>query len=572
LTPAEEWADTKDVIQFTDATVIEPWTQEGRKLPRRTLSGRGSLGPGSTLQAPEKVGLLYDVPAPDGVKIPVRGLRGASDARELTGLELLDDGTVEATFEEALRRGQAPFDLVPMAAVPCPPPGAATIVAAIRGVAEECDARDELVAGPAIDILARRHPRLRTLGALPHSEDKQQDLISGLLDLDESYLAVQGPPGTGKTHLGSRVIRELVQEHGWKIGVVGQSHAVVENMLDAIVEAGLESNLVGKRDKKSTSPGSSWVGVQGAPSNLKAFCDDRTDRGYVVGGTAWTFTGSGVDRGTLDLLVIDEAGQFSLATTVGVSVAARRLLLLGDPQQLPQVSQGYHGEPVCDSALSWVIGEHATMPGHLGYFLETSYRMHPAVCAAISRLSYDGELVSAPEASDRTLEGVQPGVEVVRVAHDGDSVSSIAEADEVVRQIRRLIGANWSNPDDASGPRGLGERDFLVVAPYNAQRQLITAQLAAAGLANVKVGTGDKFQGQQAPVVIVSMTASSADDVPRGMEFLLNRNRVNVAVSRAQWLAVLIRSEGLTGHMPATPERLLELGGFIGLCDHPPTS
>ncbi|WP_460811452.1 TM0106 family RecB-like putative nuclease [Nocardioides salsibiostraticola] len=567
LTPPDEWADTKDVLQFTRATA-EPWTEKvGNRLPRRTVSIIGTPGPGSTLEAPGTVTLLYDLPAPDGVAVPVHGLRGAAARADLVELEQLDDGTVRAVVVEKLKRGQEPYDHLPMAASPSAPPPTASIVAAIRSVAEQCEAAGELTATPALDILARRPPRLRTLPALPHSESdsRQQDLVAALRDLDHSYLAVQGPPGTGKTYLGSRVIRDLVENHGWKVGVVGQSHAVVENLLCAVVKAGLNEDLVGKRDKRTDGPNSGWVGL-GSNTDLTDFCEDRPG-GYVIGGTAWTFTGSGVPPDSLDLLVIDEAGQFALAATVGASVAAQRLLLLGDPQQLPQVSQGCHGEPVDQSALSWVIGNSATMPARLGYFLETSYRMHPKVCSVVSQLSYDGALVSAPSASMRSLDGVAPGLEVVRLDHRDNSVSSREEADVVVEQVERLMGAIWNDPSESPQPRPLTEADFLVVAPYNAQRKLISECLCRAGLGAVKVGTVDKFQGQEAPVVIVSMTASSSGEVPRGMEFLLNRNRVNVAVSRAQWLAVLIRSEALTAHMPATPERLMELGGFIGLCE-----
>lgn len=173
----------------------------------------------------------------------------------------------------------------------------------------------------------------------------------------------------------------------------------------------------------------------------------------------------------------------------------------------------------------------------------------------------------AQPASQRRLDDVDPGLRVVRLPHEGNSVASPEEADEVVRQVRGLLGATWIDPECTPASRPLGQADMLVVAPYNAQRQLITSRLVAAGLDEVRVGTVDKFQGQEAPVVITSMTASSAVDVPRGMGFLLSRNRVNVAVSRAQWLSIVVRSESLTSYMPATVDGLLELGAFVGLCE-----
>ncbi|WP_454300084.1 DEAD/DEAH box helicase [Salana multivorans] len=269
----------------------------------------------------------------------------------------------------------------------------------------------------------------------------------------------------------------------------------------------------------------------------------------------------------LDLLVIDEAGQFSLASTIAVSVAASRLLLLGDPQQLPQVSQGTHPEPVDESALGWLVDGHRTIPPELGYFLGETYRMHPDLTEVVSRHSYEDRLHAAAPPAARHLDGIGPGLHVVTVDHTGNQTESPEEAAEVVRQIRDLLGSQWVDPGDAATPRALGPEDFLVVAPYNAQVSRIRTELRRAGLDGVRVGTVDRFQGQEAPVAIVSMAASSSADAPRGLGFLLDRNRINVAISRAQWCAVLIRSRELTAAMPSSTRGLLDLGGFIGLRD-----
>jgi superfamily I DNA and/or RNA helicase len=262
--------------------------------------------------------------------------------------------------------------------------------------------------------------------------------------------------------------------------------------------------------------------------------------------------------------VIDEAGQFSLANTLAVARAAKRLLLLGDPQQLPQVTQGSHPEPVDESALGWLAGGHATLPGELGYFLADSWRMHPDLCRAVSVLSYEGRLEAAPAASLRSLAELPAGVETVFVDHSRNTTSSSEEAAEAVHQAQRHIGLKWF-PGGGNPARTLTPEDILVVAAYNAQVQLIRQALQHAGLAGVRVGTVDKFQGQEAPVVLVSMACSAVAEAPRGAEFLLNRNRINVAVSRGQWRAVIIRSPELTNYMPAKPAALEELGAFIGL-------
>jgi uncharacterized protein len=274
-------------------------------------------------------------------------------------------------------------------------------------------------------------------------------------------------------------------------------------------------------------------------------------------------TGSSVPAGSLDLLVVDEAGQFSLANTIAVSRAASRLLLLGDPQQLPQVSQGQHPEPVDESALGWLANGEAVLPDEYGYFLPESWRMAPELCAAVSRLSYEGRLESAPPAKSRALAEVPPGVETVLVEHSGNATASVEEANEVVRQVRAHVGLSWR---DGNETRPLAADDVIVVAPYNAQVNLIRTKLDEAGFAATPVGTVDRFQGQEAVVAIVSLACSDPGEAPRGMEFLLNRNRVNVAVSRAKWRAVVVRSPRLTAYLPTKPAALEELGAFIGLC------
>jgi superfamily I DNA and/or RNA helicase len=273
-----------------------------------------------------------------------------------------------------------------------------------------------------------------------------------------------------------------------------------------------------------------------------------------------------VPDAALDLLVVEEAGQFNLANTIAVARAARNLLLLGDPQQLPQVSQGTHPEPVDCSALGWLVDGQHTLPEERGYFLDRSYRMHPLVCRAVSRLSYDNRLQSHETVTAaRHLDGVAPGVRELPVPHDGNATDSPEEAAAIVAEITAMLGAAWTDGDT----RPLAQRDVLIVTPYNAQVVMLRNHLDAAGLHDVRAGTVDKFQGQQAPVVFVSMTASSAADVPRGMSFLLNRNRLNVAVSRAKYCAIVVRSAALTDYLPATPDGLIDLGAFLALCHTP---
>ena len=488
-------------------------------------------------------------------------------ARSVEVVEVLDDGAVVA---ESAVDGTT-WDELPIALTPTSPPHAGNQQKAIDAWAEAViGAAPRLPADPATDILRRLPPRTRSGALVPSHGGDVAAITASLLALAHSYLAVQGPPGTGKTYVGSHVIARLVNTHGFKVGVVAQSHAVVENMLDRVVAAGVPKERVGKAPKDDTGAAQPFTVI--AKNGMAAFTAEHADAGFVVGGTAWDFSHEGrVPRGSLDLLVIDEAGQFSLASTIAVSLAASRLLLLGDPQQLPQVSQGLHPEPVDTSALGWVVDGAEVIPAELGYFLARTRRMHPAVAAPVSRLSYAGRLASHPSTQQRALDGVEPGVHPVPVRHRGNATQSPEEAQVVVDTVRSLLGRAWTDVEtigedvQVQPARPLTEQDIIVVTPYNAQQVEVEEALAAAGFGAVPVGTVDKFQGQEAVVSIVSLAASSGKDAPRGPEFLLLQNRLNVAVSRAEYAAYIVYSPGLLDDLPRTPEGVTRLSGFARL-------
>jgi len=562
--PVSLWEQTRDVVVVDPArsTVRAQWHRpEGQRVLRRLVELRGDLAPGTRLSEGSQPFVLYELPAPFPYAPSPRWIHGA---RQVTVVEVLEDGAV---VQENAVDGETWHEL-PIAITPPSPPNAGQQQSAIDVWADGLiDASPGFPEDPATDILRRRPPRTRS-GRLARGAGDVDDIVRSILDLERSYLAVQGPPGTGKTHVGSHVIARLVQEHGFRVGVVAQSHAVVENMLDRVVSAGVPAEKVGKAPKDPAAK-TSFTPVP--KHGLAAFAADRPG-GFVVGGTAWDFAHpQRVARGGLDLLVIDEAGQFSLASTVAVAIAAKRLLLLGDPQQLPQVSQGTHPEPVDTSALGWVMGDDPVIdPGH-GYFLARTWRMRPEVAAPVSVLSYAGELEAAPVTAHRTLEGVAPGVHAVPIAHRGNAVQSPEEAAEVVRLVREVLGRAWTDADERDGvivtdpPRPLTTADVIVVTPYNAQQVMVEEALAAAGIDGVRVGTVDRFQGQEAVVAIVSLAASSGRDAPRGLEFLLLQNRLNVAISRAQHTAYVLYSPGLLDDFPRTPDGVARLSAFATL-------
>jgi uncharacterized protein len=566
--PVDEWADTSGVFVVTEAEVVADWhTPKRARKPQRHVKLRGDLA-GGVLDT--HVFALYDPPAPKGMVDGDPDRRGFGDAEIITAVET-DGVPTEVVIRERAAKDGEQFSQLPTALTPGQPVHTGKLNEAIESVADEvaaglgetsavCGGPPQLPHNAVMDILLRRDPRTCRGAPLPHSADDVDDITAALLDLDSSYLAVHGPPGTGKTYTAANVIAALVNEHGWRVGAVAQSHAVVENLLDCVVEAKVDPQVVAKKKSPYGQGGSAWRQI--GDNDYAAFLASASD-GCVVGGTAWDFANSTrIPPRTLDLLVIDEAGQFCLANTIAVSPAARNLLLLGDPQQLPQVSAGTHPEPVDASALGWLVEDHTTLPNRRGYFLERSYRMHPAVCGPVSALSYGGRLRSNDVAAERRLDGYPPGVRTLLVDHDGNATDSPQEARRIVAEINRLLGRQWT---DENGTRPLTAGDVLVVAPYNAQVLRLRGCLQAAGLDGVAVGSVDKFQGRQAPVVLVSMTASAVEDVPRGMSFLLNRKRLNVAISRAKYAAVIVRSPTLTKYLPATPGGLIELGAFLSL-------
>jgi uncharacterized protein len=354
------------------------------------------------------------------------------------------------------------------------------------------------------------------------------------------------------------VVAQLAKE-GWKIGVVAQSHSVINNFLEAVTK---DSAIpIAKKPQQGAKDKQAWD-----QRDVPKWAANQTG-GYVVGGTVWNFCSAGFQKLELDLMVIDEAGQFALPNAIAACFTVKNVLLLGDPQQLPQVSQGTHPDGVEESALAHVTGHAATMPPDRGYFLDQTYRMHPTLTEPVSNLQYEGKLQAAPITATRQLDGISSGLTPVPVDHQGNTTSSEEEANKVVEIANDLIGRAWIDARDGETkpPRPLEQKDIIVVAAFNAQVRLIRRYLDDAGLTNIKVGTVDKFQGREEVAVIVSMATSTTEDLPRGIDFLLSPNRLNVAISRAQWTCHLVHSRALRGATPTSITGLEQLGGFLGL-------
>lgn len=578
--PVEDWTGS-EIFRPVRAEVTHDWQKVGReRTPSRMLQLHGELEPGNKLRSGAKVMCVYDAPAPDGLQESATAQRkyNASGATIEEIEPVAGTNRVVMTVKEKLPKDVPEFTEVPIGLTPPMPISSKPIADRLHEFGVEIAGHVQgKTTSTHVDLPGTARTNLlgrvgSVVSVAPNTQDRTANstdnhdwtaqVVASLAADPHAVVAVQGPPGAGKTYVASHVISELVWA-GWKIAVVAQSHAVVENVLSAVVKNGkLSEYAVGKRPGSGQAPPEGTTDLSG-PKAQKFYA--QASGGFVVGGTAWALCADNfIPEDGFDLVVIDEAGQYSLANALAVSHAADRILLLGDPQQLPQVSQGVHPEPVNESVLGWMVGEDATIAADRGFFLDQTWRMHPDLTTVVSNLSYEGKLHAVAKTSGRKVQDLAPGLHVRELDHLGNVAASVEEATEVVQIITELLGRSWQL-DAQTEPRELEPQDFIVVAPYNAQVHLLQEQLAAAGLGDTAVGTVDKFQGQEAPIAIVSLATSSAEEAPRGLEFVRNRNRLNVSISRGQHSAFMVFSKHLRGAIPSSPHQIEEQGAFLRL-------
>jgi uncharacterized protein len=398
----------------------------------------------------------------------------------------------------------------------------------------------------ARDLLLRRSPRLLGGNDLAaRGGESTVDVAKRIVgQLDNSVLAIQGPPGAGKTFTGARMICDLVRQ-GKKVGVTAMSHKVIRNLLDDVVKAAPDFGLTGLKciQKVSAKPQEEPTGIHLTTDNAEPIAALQGGGAQVVAGTGWLWAREDYFE-AVDVLFVDEAGQMSLANVLALSQAAKSVVLLGDPQQLEQPLTGSHPEGAEASALEHLLAGAKTIPADKGLFLEKTWRLHPTLCAFTSEVFYEGRLHAREGLERQQIDGHPwlggAGLWFIPVRHEGNQNSAPEEVERVTGIVETLTqpGINWIN--DKGDTRPLALNDILIVAPYNAQVSDLAARMPGA-----RIGTVDKFQGQQAPVVIYSLTTSSPEDAPRGMEFLYSLNRLNVATSRAQAIVIVIASPRL---------------------------
>lgn len=408
----------------------------------------------------------------------------------------------------------------------------------------------------ACDLLLRRAPRVGQDAGVPLRQLGETDLAAArrlALAMDRTTLPIQGPPGSGKTYSGARMALTLLRQ-GRRIGVTANSHKVIANFLTKLGEAADEAHVpVSLIQKAPDEDLSTHPAVRNAADNAEVRRTLAAGLPVAAGGTVWMWARQDMAH-AVDVLFVDEAGQMSLANVLAAAQAAGSVVLLGDPQQLDQPLKGSHPPGADRSALAHLLGEAATIADDAGLFLQTTWRLHPDLCAYTSEVFYDDRLRPESHLAIQDLDGPEPtngtGPRLVTVVHAGNDNESVEEAHVVADLARAVVAsARWVNEDGVEAPVGWDQ--IVIVAAYNAQVGAIRRLLPLA-----RVGTVDKFQGQEAAIAIYSMASSSVDDAPRGMGFLYSRHRFNVATSRARCVAVVVASPELLRVRARTPEQM----------------
>ena len=474
----------------------------------------------------------------------------------------IDDGVivVKSTTELPYSITLIPDEIVPSRPIP----------GAIHSVIS--DLKEGLVTHSAIlDFLEHHPPRIHGQvkgAAIARQEHLIEDVTKAVVNLKNSYLPIQGPPGTGKSYTSKHVIAELVRQ-GKRVGISSNSHKAINSLLVSTAKYCQDKDIVGEfACSKDTGPEIAAAGIQIA--NNKGLVAHIKD-GCVIGTTSWGFARPDWAK-QFDYLFIDEAGQVSVANLIGMSQSAKNLVLIGDQMQLGQPTQASHPADSGLSILDYLMHGKATIPEDQGVFLGTSYRMHSSVNKFISDAVYEGKLHSHHSTNSRFIDmlgasvpiPLSAGILLSEVEHSGNTQASDEEIERIVVLTQSLLGRTFH---DGGYHRSLKLQDIIYVAPYNHQVSKLKKALKTEFKEEANVGSVDKFQGQEAPVVILSMCASEANDSPRGLDFLFDKNRLNVAISRAQCIAIVVANPMLKYAQASNIKQQKLINTYAQLCN-----
>lgn len=521
---------------------------------RAGLSGLTFVGTaGGTAKAPIH---RYGFPAQD------TDLRGGEELRSLGGPKL---GAVVAISQESrtvdIKKRQDTSAFHPQAVFAHEVIGTQVLADSLVRIGEYVASNGMEGDGPyqaARDLLMLVGPRVGGQ-ALKQVGESTLDAATRLAPLlHGGVLPIQGPPGAGKTHTGAHMICALARAKK-RVGVTANSHKVIRNLLDGVIRAADESGQVVRCIQKPSAKEDNLPNLHFTTDNATLLNGIRG--GYqAAGGTAWLWARPDA-ADAVDVLFIDEAAQMSLANVLAVSQAAKSIVLLGDPRQLEQPMQGSHPEGTDVSALDHILGDHATISPERGLFLEETWRLHPEICAFTSELFYEARLHSRAGLEKQIVQSTSrvsgSGLRYLPVEHTGNQSASSEEAEQIRALVAEILASHATWLDREGKKAVIGLEDILIIAPYNAQVFELQGRIPGA-----RIGTVDKFQGQEAPIVIYSMTTSSHADAPRGMEFLYSANRLNVATSRAKCVCVLVGSTAIFAAECRTPHQMQLANAF----------
>jgi uncharacterized protein len=517
------------------------------------------LSPGDQLYDIENersYGSVHEIDHEQGIlAIKISGKIEEASSVELSRFPLDPSGSLRTGLDRFLNAA-ADFDLANIRTCKRTYPYAALIDILLQDLPTFTDGpRAEVVSVPADD------PTFR------------EKITDAALKLARSYLFIQGPPGTGKTYHGARMAVSLMRA-GKRLGIMSNSHKAIINFLNEVDTVATTEKFTFRGAKKSAKGDDHKLYATNRPADapapqIKDYYDHKEiapSDYHLLAGTAWTFCRDEHDQ-QFDYLIVDEASQLSLAHLAAAGVCAKNLILIGDPQQLPQPLQGLHPANLDQSPLEYLLGEHSTVPPERGVFLNTCRRMHTDICNLLSTHVYDSRLTSPPENGHqriipRTIFSLNhpAGYFFHPCEHDGNTQSSQEEAATIAQIYRELLACNFRDKNGNLSP--ITPAEIMVIAPYNLQVQLLRRTLPDAD-----VGTIDLFQGREAPVVIVSMTASSMEETPRGLDFLFSQQRINVALSRAKALAIILGSPKLFNVRCTRPEQMKLVNFFCAVAE-----
>ena len=393
-------------------------------------------------------------------------------------------------------------------------------------------------------ILAKEIPKIKGIkpgDPIINSNNFIEEIPKVILNLDNSYLFIQGPPGTGKTTQASNAIAELISK-GKKIGVSANSHRVIHNLISK-VESVCEKkkiNFLGLKKGNSNNEESVYEG-----KFISTSFDDKNYEGFLAGdyqlfaGTKYHFPKVHYDQ-KLDYMFVDEAGQLTTADIIAIGTAAKNIILIGDQMQLPQPSNADHPGESGKSILEYLLEGKDTVSNVKGIFLNTTFRMHPKINDFISENFYEGRLLCSDITSkrkinfDKNSQIKKNGIHFISANHTDCSQKNEIEGKIINNLYKELSKCEFE--DEFGTVRKINNKDILTISPYNIQVNYLKSILPKES----RVGTIDKFQGQEAAITIISMTSSDSENLPRAKDFFFNRNRLNVAISRAQLMSVMI--------------------------------